>query len=477
MRGFIMKLTIASFFILILFVGSKEGHSKPSASVAEKINKLQTTKFSINFENTSLRPAFKLIAMKAGLHLEIDENVNGTINYSFSNVTLAQALEQIMMEQDLNYQVSNSGVLSVGLGWTGGRNERAPASQGHGKVKMIYLKYLTASDASRKVKNLIGKDEKVIVDGPTNSIAFFGSNKNFLVIKEAIRLFDKMPPQILIEANIVEINKNTARAFGISYGDLTDPSLSNTTGSGISINNKEPDSPNLVVKIGLGNLDGNTLSARLALAESEGEAKVLSRPKIVTINNKTATINSGISFSVKTLSSVSSGDSSGSSGDNATGGITTVTAGLTLSVTPTIVGDGLVKLLINVTNSEPDLSTLVDGIPGIVSNTARTEIIVADGKTASVAGLVKNNFSDSESGVPYLSKLPFIGWLFKSNTKSGRDMELMIFITPRILKTGLSGNYMNSSEELLPDSEKPIKEPSKSPTTKDSTTQKLSSKT
>ncbi|MCB0421721.1 MAG: type II and III secretion system protein, partial [Bdellovibrionales bacterium] len=220
--------------------------------------------------------------------------------------------------------------------------------------------------------------------------------------------------------------------------------LSSVENSSAVIKNNDPSAPNFAVQLGLGKIDGSVLSARLAMAESEGVAKILSSPKIVTINNVGATINSGITYTVKTLASSGSTDRSAS----VSGGITQVSAGLTLSVRPTIVGTDQIKLNINVTNSEPDNSTLVDGIPGIVNNSTNTEIIVKSGNTASVAGLIKHNNSQSEGGVPYLSKIPLFGWLFKSQTTDSRDKELMIFITPKIIRRDLAGDYMSHSQEM-----------------------------
>ena len=391
--------------------------------------------FSINLENTDLQTALELLAEHAGYRLVKGGEFPGVVNYSFSNVTLEAALRQITRENNLVYKYGANRTLVVSAGYSGSGSSlgRTPASVDEGipGKKHIKLKYLKVNEINDLVNPLLGKEDRLIRDEPSNSVLFVGSDTTFTAIMDVLNSFDVMPQQILIEAHIVELNKNKSRELGFSYGDLGDPTLANVSKGKALIKNPEPSPANFALQLGLGNIDGAVLSARLAAAEVEGSAKILSRPKVVTINNKSANITSGISYSIRTLAAVSGG--SGGGGGTVSGGVTTVSAGLNLSVTPTIVGDGRVKLGIAVSNSEPDETTVIDGIPGIITNSTNTEIIVADGKTASVAGLVKNTFAESETGVPWLSKVPVLGWLFSSHAKSNRDKELMVFITPRIV--------------------------------------------
>ncbi len=398
--------------------------------------------FSINFENTDIRSALELLAGRAGLRLSASQEITGTINYSFANVTLDGALKQISRENGLSYKYTESGQLQVIKAFSGDP-DRAPASEGFSNSRQIKLKYLTVSDAFSLVSPIAGKEDKIIQDAPSNSIVFMGSDATFESIKQTIATFDQMPQQILIEANIVELNKNKSREFGFSYGDFT--GAGKVDGSAV-ISNKMPDPGNFALQLGMGRIDGIALAARLAAAELEGAAKILSRPKVVTINNRAAMINSTITYSIRTVAAVSNGSGSATT-DKAAAGVASVSAGLSLSVTPTVVGDDQVKLTIAVNNSEPDLSAAVDGIPGIVSNSTNTEIIVQNGKTASVAGLIKNQFSESESGVPFLRKIPLIGWLFTSNSKADRDKELMVFITPKIIER--NHQELNSDMEAI----------------------------
>lgn len=425
----------------------------------------KTRHFSINFDNTDIKQAFNLIALRSGLTLSMAEDITGTVSYSFGNVTLEDALKQIALDKGLVYQITADRILLVEKGYNlaGGSSSssRGPASApingsgaiGIGVPRLIELKYLTTTEAMEKIASVVSKDDKIIEDKPSNTIAFLGGDQGYRNIVETLKLFDIMPRQIYIEAHIVELNKNQSLEFGFSYGDITNPSFNGRSGNSAVISNPSPKSTNFGVQVGMGKIDGDILAARLAAAEVQGNAKILSRPKIVTINNKAADISSGISYSVRTLAAVSASGTDTSKG--VTAGVSTVSAGLNLTVTPTVVGQDRIKLLINVSNSEPDESTNVDGIPGIIRNATNTEIIVGNGNTASVAGLVKATFAESETGVPFLTKLPLLGWLFKSKARSNRDKELIVFITPRIVDQDFQDQKIedvnSKTKELLRD--------------------------
>jgi len=266
-------------------------------------------------------------------------------------------------------------------------------------------------------------------------LLLFSSLNTYKQVKTFITLYDKRPSQILIEAEIVETTKSFARDLGVSFGDMN-ATQGNAPTAGI-INPSQSD-PSLVLRGLLGSINGRILEARLLAAETRGDAKIISRPKVFALNNKKATIHSGITYNIKTLSAVTTA-ATGSSGSNSstptavTGGIVSIASGLELDVTPTVVGEGLVRLQVKVVNSEPDAATSVDGIPGINDNSADTSILVRTGETATMAGLIKNKKSDSTTGAPWISKVPVIGWLFSSKQVSDQTSELMIFLTPHVV--------------------------------------------
>jgi type IV pilus assembly protein PilQ len=159
------------------------------------------------------------------------------------------------------------------------------------------------------------------------------------------------------------------------------------------------------------------LNAKLLAMESQGELKIISAPKIVTIDNKKAIMEQGLLFPYNKL------DGSGN----------TVTEfldiKLTLEVTPHVTADNRISMKIKITKN--DLGTIsATGVPEILTKEAQTELLVNDGDTVIIGGIIKTRQSKSYTGIPYLSKIPILGWLFRTNTKSEVKEELLIFITP-----------------------------------------------
>ena len=214
-------------------------------------------------------------------------------------------------------------------------------------------------------------------------------------------------------------------------------------GFGDTTTNSGPNSPNGNFKTVIGTVNSKTLDIRLTAAESKGDAKVISRPKVITLNNKMAKIQSGVTYHIKTLSSVQSGDAGAGSGASAgsaggttpgvlTGGITSIDAGLSLSILPSLVGEEDIRMIVDINNSSPDQGSAVDGIPGVLRNAANTNVIVKNKQTAIIAGLIKQSKSKNSDGVPILSDIPLIGLLFKSHSSTDLNNELVIFLTPTI---------------------------------------------
>jgi type IV pilus assembly protein PilQ len=178
--------------------------------------------------------------------------------------------------------------------------------------------------------------------------------------------------------------------------------------------------------ISFGKLGGKlSLDLQLSAMQTTGNGKILSNPKVMTVNNKEAKISSGIEIPVRVLTTTTAGT---------TAEIRTINASLSLSTIPTIAADNRIALAIKVEKSEPDFSRQVDNIPTITKRNANSELVVSDGETVVLGGIITKSESESESGVPLLSKIPILGWLFKKKSKQENETELMIFITPTIVK-------------------------------------------
>jgi type IV pilus assembly protein PilQ len=159
--------------------------------------------------------------------------------------------------------------------------------------------------------------------------------------------------------------------------------------------------------------------------QSTGNGRLLSSPKVLTLNNKEAKISSGVDIPVRVLTTTTAGT---------TAEVKTISANLALSTTPTVMAGDKVSMTIKVEKAEPDFSQVVDGIPTITRRSADAELVIDSGETAVLGGILIRSESKVEDGIPLLSKIPVLGWLFKKQTTVEREGELLIFITPTIVK-------------------------------------------
>jgi type IV pilus assembly protein PilQ len=376
--------------------------------------------FDLNVKDSPIRGVLEMIAAKSGLQLVMNQDPNVNISLSQTGATARQLLDQIATDQQMEYTISGNQLIIT----------RRVLGGSIGDSHLIHVQYANATDVAGKLKAVVGGDERIVVDERENNLIFMGSRGNYEKVKSLITLLDTVPKQIMIEALIVETSHSFMQDLGISIA-----------GFGDSINTPGPRQPYGTFKTVLDNLNSKSLEVRLNVAESKGDAKVISRPKVITLNNKTARVQSGVTYHVKTLSNVVSGDQANQVTQRpvgnqvagiAAGGLTTVQAGLSLNILPSLVGTDEVRLVVDIDNSTSDMGSAVDGIPGIFKNSANTNVIVKNRQTAVIAGLIKQEKSKNNGGVPILSDIPLIGLLFKSSSKADQNNELVIFLTPTV---------------------------------------------
>lgn len=403
----------------------------PTLLAAPQISTLTSRVYSVNVAGASAENVIRMIAQKAGVPVHIEGDLSKRVSYSFTDTTLENALARMAGDVGFEYSMRDNQLYVS----KGGKAAGASA-QPH----LIELKFVEAEEMAEKLRTILGEGETTYVDKKLNTIVLMGSEGTFQRAQKFIELFDRMPKQILIDTMIVETNNTFSRDLGFQMGDLGDTTMNNTSKGTAFSTPAVNKTPYFGGKYRFGILNNRALDLRLIAAETKGDAKVVSRPKVITINNTRATVNSGLEFNVKTLSSVQTGSTettggtTGSTSGVATGGLEKVQAGLELGVLPTIVDHDKVRLLVDVNNSEPDNTASVDNIPGITRNKANTSLIVNDGNTAVIAGLIKQRRSNTRTGVPFLSSIPVLGLLFRNDSTADRNNELMIFITPRILE-------------------------------------------
>jgi type IV pilus assembly protein PilQ len=273
---------------------------------------------------------------------------------------------------------------------------------------------------------------KVIVDERTNTLIISDIPKRVEPIDALITTLDAETPQVMIEARIVETSKSFSRELGVVWGFRASADAAHGTSTGIGpIHNTNvgyalnlPGDESSTLGFSFGNIvDSFTLDIALNALETEGRGRIISAPKIATQNNERAEIEQGVRIPVTNTTATEIQ-------------VEFVSASLLLAVTPQITAEGTIVLDVTVENNSPDFVNTAGGIPSIRTQRAQTKVLINDGGTTVIGGIFVVNEGDSEVGVPWFRKLPVFGWLFKNQEIQQENRELLIFITPKIVKLG-----------------------------------------
>jgi type IV pilus assembly protein PilQ len=304
------------------------------------------------------------------------------------------------------------------------------------------LSYARAAELMPILKKQMSPRGELIVDERTNTLIISEVPEKIKIIDSLIDTLDAANPQVSIEARIVEASTNSLDSFGIqwgysamanaAHGNQTNLTFPNSIVSGGVIDSKAnpngyainvPTADSVVFpKISMGNIAGTfNLDVALSALTRKGKGRLISSPRATTQNNMPAEITQGEKIPIQTI-------------QNNTVTTQYINAALEMKVTPQITARGSVIMLIDIKNDIANFDKQVQGIPTIVTETAKTTVMVNDGGTIVIGGLYKTTQSSSNDGVPFLSKIPLLGALFRNSRKSGSQQELIIFITPRIIK-------------------------------------------
>ena len=314
----------------------------------------------------------------------------------------------------------------------------------------------------------------IAADSTTNVVIIRDIHENIVAISELIKNVDVQTPQVVIESYLVTTNQNLNRDLGIQWGynrETGNPSAGSPGqgfrlgGSGLSSITGLPfiadfpanaffPGPGSALDITLGSLSGSeTLNLRLSALETQGKARVISRPRVVTLNNKVADIRSRRVVRVPiTAGSLTVGGAGTAGGGNA---FQEFDVGITLKVTPQISSDGFVLLDIEAESSElatasvsPSASTTAFPIvPDELLRTASSNVLIKAGDTFVLGGILQDNLNQTERGIPYLRNTPVIGWLFKGRANGRTKDELLVFITPKLV-AGVATTGLPTAQQL-----------------------------
>src|SRR3989344_2904951 len=415
-------------------------------------------KISLDFKDADINNILRLVAEISNLNIIAGDDVKGKMSLRLVDVPWDQAFAIILKTNGLGRVQEGNVVRVMPVSKIKQENEELLASRKAKEkledleIKLLPVNYATASSLESQVKGLLSDRGSVSIEARTNTLIIKDIPANIKKAVDLITQLDTQTPQVLIEARIVEAQSNFARDLGVQWGVATlssskdkftsgfGSSTAVTTGptqTGLDRTGPFSTQPNYAVSLpaaggagtlgamgfSFGKLTGDPflLDLRISAGEKKGLTKTISRPRITTLDNKEARTSQGDSVPYETTSSSGTQTSF-------------IDATLELTVTPHITPDGSVSMKIKASRNSIGSFRSASGTPSISKKEASTEIIVKDGETAVIGGIVVSDNSDATSGIPFLKDIPLLGWLFKNKAISDSQTELLIFITPNIVK-------------------------------------------
>ncbi len=414
---------------------------------------------SVNLKDVDLKDFFRLIHEISGLNVVLDPNVHGTLTVVLDDVPWDQALDIVLKNNDLARELEGN-VLRVATVDTlkkeadGRRAQVEAEALAVEKVSVThFLSYAHAKDVMLTVKKFLSVRGDVVADDRTNAVIVSDIPKVIPVVEKLLLQLDRKTQEVEIEARVVAATRQFARDIGtqlgfgwgnghsaiggaaqagsspttvssLTPGYITVPGTGSTSGSSIPLfSNLGSTSPTSGFTF-LNASNTVRIDAVLTMAESRGLLKVLSRPRTVTQNNIQSTVRQGVRVPIVTQAQL--------------GGPPTVTyvdAFLRLTVTPQITSENTIFLNVDVENTTPNFGQEVQGNPELITQQATTQVLVTDGGTVVIGGVIQTQNSINIDQVPLLGNIPILGNLFKHVQVQTTNQELIFFITPRIIQT------------------------------------------
>jgi type IV pilus assembly protein PilQ len=414
------------------------GGQAPTSAVPQNPQRYTGHPVSLDFSGADLRSVLRTFAEISGLNIVIDPTIQGTVDVSLRDVPWDQALDIILRANRLGYSVDGTIVRIAPLAVLADEETQRrklsdeQALSGELRVMTRALSYARAEDLKALITaTALSQRGSIQTDQRTNTIIINDLPERLERAAGLLTTLDVPQPQVEIEARIVQTNRSFAQSLGVSWalngtstaalGNTIPLAFPNTATGGVGVNLPAQPAPS-TASIALGSINGAVnLDVALSALERTGQGRILSTPRVATQNNIEAEITQGIQIPIQTIA-------------NNTVTVSFRDAALTLKVTPQITAAGTVIMRINVANESPDFSRQVNGIPPIDTQRAATQVLVSDGETTVIGGIYVSREQANQERTPGLYRLPLLGWLFKKNTVEDESRELLIFLTPKIVR-------------------------------------------
>jgi len=420
-------------------------------------------RLSLNFQDIEVRSVLQLLADFTGLNLVTSDTVSGRITLRLKNVPWDQALDIILKSKGLSKRQTDNVIMVAPTEEIAAREqlelesrqkieELAPL-----RSEFIQVNYAKAEDLAGLLKSeenrLLSERGNVTVDVRTNTLLVQDTAAKLEDIRRLLLRLDIPVRQVLIESRIVIANNDFARDLGVRFGanwdydigdsfGLTAGGLPGHTGNtfGIAPGIENPagstneslmvnlpvNSPSGAVNFLVGKVGTYLLQLELSAMQREGKGEVISSPRLITSDQNPASIKQGVEIPYQEASA---------------SGATSVSfkeAVLKLEVTPHITPDDRIRMDLQINKDSPDYSRALNDIPPVDTRKIETTVLVDNGETVVLGGVFERTKTDSTEKVPFFGDIPYMGVLFRRNEKIDENKELLIFVTPKILKETLT---------------------------------------
>ncbi len=422
----------------------EEIYGQPKKFTGEKIK--------LDFYETDIKNVFRILRSVGGLNFAIDKDVEGKVTLALEDpVPWDQVLDLVLKMNNLG-QKKEGNVIRIATLDTLRKEEKFVQDAIAEKKKSLEDKEsfeplvteyipINYSDAEMDIKphidQILTKDRgKISVDKRTNMIIVTDIQSKIDQARETIYRLDRVTPQIMIEAKVVEVSKAFSRELGLGLGFAKTQTAWTGRDKDFSIALNYPTSaPVNTGSFNFYNILGSNflnLKAQIAASETKGDVKIISSPRILTLDNKKAKIKQGLEFAYQER------DANGGTA------VKFKNIDLLLEVTPHVTPDKRISMTVYLTKN--DIDSITNGVPSLSTNEAETELLVNDNDTIVIGGIVKTTDNKNTSGTPVLSGIPILGRLFSTDSNIDNRNELLIFLTPSIIQLEQKRNKYTAAD-------------------------------
>jgi type IV pilus assembly protein PilQ len=465
-RVWLFSTTVAIAAALVPAVAVQNPAAPQQTAQPSPLRQFSGSPIDVDYQGANLRTVLRQLSEIGGINIVIDPSVplDAAVDLKLTQVPWDQVMDVVLKTSGLTYELQGP-VLRVLT-----REQLTAELQAQAQQKLasqqapdlktlrVRLNYSPASEVKDLLEQarIISDRGSVEFDERTNMLIIQDTPEQLAQIETLLVDLDRPEPQVEIEARIVQANRDTARALGVQWGfnGRMSPELGNTTGlafpnngtvsgrvtdqgavqqrpndpragaleaAGTAVNLPVPGATS-AVGLSMGAINGAfNLDVALTALEREGDLKIMSTPRVTTQNNKQAEVTQGFEIPIQVVA-------------NNTVTVQFKPAALRLIVTPQITAANTVIMRIELENGFPDFSRAVNGNPSISTQKAVTQVQVPDGQTTVIGGIITTRESSATDRTPGLANIPLLGWLFRRTSDSNESQDLMIFITPRIIR-------------------------------------------